>query len=506
MELIRRKIDTQTEKKIVTALIVSKVYLQEVVDILDLNYFQIPFVEKIAKWCIDFYLSYEDAPYKHIQDIFDRESERMDEDEAELIRKFLKDLSKRYAVDDEINVPYLLRDITIPFCRKRELEITNKNINYLLKNNDVQGAEDELRKFRKVQLNTSGWVNPFDEDIVYKYTGFDEDYLVKFPGDLGEFLGPYKRGWLVGITGPFKRGKTFFLREFAKLGVTSRKRVADFSLEMTTGQSVQRIYKTFTGYGDNEGIHIYPAFDCHKNQQGTCKYPERTNRFTLVDSNTGNIPAFSIDNPYRPCSYCRKSRPDRYEYALWYEGIERKELSANNVLNKAKILRKFGYDKYIRTKSYPRFTANLEDIKRDLDILETSEGFIPDIVLIDYADILRPEYEHLSGTEKEDRTWIALAQLASERGCLVVTPTQGTRDSIDANQLEAGKHTSKWVGKLGHVDAMLSLNQTRQEKEMGVMRIGEMMHRHKDFNDADSVTILQQLATGQANLDSYYQR
>ena len=156
-----------------------------------------------------------------------------------------------------------------------------------------------------------------------------------------------------------------------------------------------------------------------------------------------------------------------------------------------------------RIKSYPRFSANIMDIKRDLDLLEHVEGFVPDIIVVDYADILKPEDRSMAGIEKEDRSWIALAQMAAERHALVVAPTQVTKDAMDTQNISA-KHMARWVGKLGHVDVMATLNQSEEEKLLGRARIGIIAHRHANFTPSSNVTILQNLKLGQPNLDSEF--
>jgi len=133
------------------------------------------------------------------------------------------------------------------------------------------------------------------------------------------------------------------------------------------------------------------------------------------------------------------------------------------------------------------------------------DGFIADVIIVDYADILKPEDDAMEGIQKEDRTWIALAQLASERNALTFAPTQVTKAALEANLLKEA-HTARWVGKLGHVDAMLAISQTEEEKRMGRSRLSTMIHRHKDYDSSHTITLLQQLAIGQVHLDSDFIR
>jgi hypothetical protein len=121
--------------------------------------------------------------------------------------------------------------------------------------------------------------------------------------------------------------------------------------------------------------------------------------------------------------------------------------------------------------------------------------------VIDYADILKPEQEGQSGVDKEDLTWMRLSQLAGSRHALVVTATQLRKSALNAPQVKQSD-TALWVGKLGHVDCMLSLNQTEKEKKERVLRVGMMVHRYEEFSEESSCYILQKLRRGQVNLDS----
>jgi hypothetical protein len=270
---------------------------------------------------------------------------------------------------------------------------------------------------------------------------------------------------------------------------------------MTLKQKKQRIYKRFTAAGKKEEDYLYPVFDCVKNQRGSCELEVRTQSITLVDAH-GNPPAWDKDNPYRICSVCRGQENGDYEGATWHETLARPEYSPHSVNRTMNSFRdQIGH--LYRIKSYPRFSANIADIRRDLDLLEQVEGFVPDIIVVDYADILKPEERSVAGVEKEDRSWIALAQMAAIRHALVVAPTQVTKAAMDAINI-SGKHMARWVGKLGHVDVMMTLNQTEAEKLLGRARVGVIAHRHADFSPSLTVTILQQLKLGQPNLDSEF--
>jgi replicative DNA helicase len=161
----------------------------------------------------------------------------------------------------------------------------------------------------------------------------------------------------------------------------------------------------------------------------------------------------------------------------------------------------------LRLISYPAFSASLTDVEDDLEKLEIQEGFIPDIIIVDYADILAPEGKHREYRHQIDEIWKRLKGMAEERSCLVVTGSQSNRMSMDKEILEE-KDTAEDARKLAHTDVMLTLNQTSKEKEQGVWRVGILEHRWKKFNKRQQLMALQKFEIGQPILDGeiiYYE-
>ena len=479
-------------------MIVSTQFNQEIIDLLNLDYFTNSFIRKVARWCVDFFRSYEVAPFNHIQDIFNEEQSNLPEEDADLIQKILTDISKKYELDQGLNVGYSV-DQALRFFKKRELEITHGNIGILLEKGDIDGAEDQLNQFTKIAKVASGWIDPFSSEYCAEVFQ-NEEAMFKFPGKLGQFLGGYDRGWLVAIAASFKKGKTFFMQEMAVAAMQQRLKVAFFSLEMYRAASNERLYRRLLGAGSSEsGPAVYPCFDCVYNQDGSCNKPERTNSIPL--SINGKKPLFSYNNKYTSCTYCRTKYPKDYQLAWWKEVIDRPAFNKTNVQRQIDSMAKLYRNSY-RFKNYPRFSANTSDIIRDLDILERTDSFVPDVVIVDYADILRPEDNGpATGVEQLDATWKNLSRLAGERHALVVTASQITRAGMEKKQVKAGD-LAAWIGKLSHIDVFSSLQQTSEEKKDGIMRVGLLAHRYKDFDENSNCVILQKLDYGQVCLDS----
>jgi hypothetical protein len=264
---------------------------------------------------------------------------------------------------------------------------------------------------------------------------------------------------------------------------------------MSLNNMRKRIYMSLTGSSDIEGLTLFPCFDCLGNQSGTCQKDERCNHIKIPT-------VFDKRSKYKPCTYCKDNNEDGYEMALWNEIIDVPKCDYYIVKERVEALKKIG-KAGLWLETLPRFSASVSDLERKLDNLEYLYNFIPDVILIDYADILKSDDPGLKGVEKEDEVWMTLGRMASMRNCVVITATQLNRDSLNAKQVSAA-HSAKWVGKLGHVDVMLALNQTPAEKEMSIMRVSCIEHRHKDFIPTENCYVLQKYSSGIFHLDSYY--
>ena len=281
-------------------------------------------------------------------------------------------------------------------------------------------------------------------------------------------------------------------------------RVAFISLEMKKKNLKERLYKRITGFGSKTGedSFLFPTFDCQHNMIGTCTREERTNHIKLCDS-MEEKPEFDLDMEYRPCTYCRDNMIRDYKVTTWFEVFESPKFELKGTRRKLRAIETM-YGDNLRYISYPRFLAGISDIRRDLYLLEQHEGFIPDVIIVDYADILKPDTPGEKRNQIDD-IWKNLASMAAERHCIVFTASQGTRGSIYKSDMSQDD-LAEWIGKLAHVDIFLGLNQSPSEKESKVIRVNLLVHRHKESDENVSALMLQQLEVGQFSMDSHFYR
>jgi len=507
MAKIRRsEVDVEEEKKILIASITDTNFLKSILQILQPEHLKTGFSQKIYLWLADYYKRYGEAPRQMIQDIYNVRKSELDPEEATVIGVFLSNLSELY--EGSFNEGWYL-DQAEKYLKKRSLEVHTEKVQSLLNLGMVEEAEHEQTKFKKIARLTASYSNPASLEEIQKFSEAKDDRLFKFPGVLGDLFGWWDREWLIAIQAPYNVGKTWFLREIAVLSLIKRLRVFEFSLEMSERRVKARHYSRLTGLPHRkDGEMLYPVMDCYLNQIGKCKRHERTNNVILFDPESSKPKFENAPKNFQACTACRKDAALRKHYveASWFTTLKKELLSDDAISRKMKAFVKMYGDNH-RLKSFPRFSANLSDIERQLDIADYVEGFVPDVIIIDYADILAPEDRRITNDEMRlNETWMSLARMAAERHALVVTATQVKTHVVEKKQSRGkmGDASGSARAKYGHTDFVFAAMQTDEEKRMKTIRVNVIKGRDDDFNEKTEVRVLQSLELGQTIVDSEY--
>lgn len=498
----------EVERLIITGMIVNTSYLQRISKIYDKGYLQIDYARRIAEWCLEHLRNYGVAPQEHIEDIFNSRRRELDGQDS-FAAEFLRQLSKAHENRDSFNSEYLYEK-TRKYFHKRALLLLSERVEILALDGKISEAQEVLKNFRTVTTDISPWINPLDEGFISEaFSKLDANRLFQFPGRIGDLIGPLERGWLVGWLGPMKRGKTFWLFECGIRAAMQRLNTVIISLEMNAITNAMRIYRRMSSLPDTPGDYLIPIFDCLNNQDGTCGMPERArfNDTPLFDRDEKTKPKFSPSMDYRVCTYCRgnpRFTPAENPYIpdTWYKiaTIER-SLDIEEVRRCGKQFPMTFGGSRIRFRAYPAYSASISDLEGDLEILEFTEGFIPDVIVIDYADILIPPDRRLIERSALDSIWKGLKGLAEKRNCLVITASQSNRGAIQKHDIEQ-TDVAEDVRKIAHVDCMFGLNQKRSERSEMIMRVNVLAHRHRPFSDYRQALVLNQLDLGLPCIDS----
>ncbi len=493
-------VEFDTEGDIIIGVVISKTFATQIFPILKTEWLESDYAKVVYDWCKNYFKSYGNVPGKDVKEIFRTKLLQEDETKAALVGKFLSNISNKYAEASAFNAELRI-DQAIKYIEERSVLVRVDNCQRYIEMGRFDKAAEEMRTYRDVEKLTTGWINPFDKKFIRSVLlDEDEDEILVFPGALGKLVGPECRGYLTAVLGKMKGGKSFWLQEMVIHAILNKKKCLYFDFEMNEKRMEKRLLKRFLAYGRSDGFFDYPVFDCLKNQDGTCKSAMRTNKLKLLDS-SGNRPEYRQDMRYRPCTICR-GKSD-FVPCVWYKTLRRNLPSVAQITKKMEALEKV-YGNFLKIKSFPAGTVNTDRMRAEMDRLRYTDNFEPDFLAVDYPKLMKPEYPGLkTATERIDASWIALKGMTGEYKIGIAAGHQTTRKALKK------KHTqqddiSGFIDVLAHVDKMCAINQTWEEKDMGMMRISMLGHRDDDFNEERDVMVLQQRETGQTLLDSEF--
>lgn len=408
----------------------------------DVGLFDNRWANLIGGWAVAWYSQYNTAPGGNIEDVFDRwcaEGKR-DDETVQLAEKFLRYLSDDYMerpVADR-NTQYII-DRAGGYFEKCALKRLNEEIAEKLTTGDTGGIKKLITEFSPPNIGAGGFIEFGDQDAIRTAFEHEDECLVKYPGPLGEFLGSeFCRDGLISFMAPEKRGKTWWLIDLAWRAMCQRRRVAFFQVgDMSQNQTLRRM-----------GV--------------------RAARRPMV-AKTVHIPTAL----YAGGEVDREERV--FDRALsWKDAWA----GATRVIEQ-KIKSK---ESFLRLSTHPNSSISAMGI-RGLLLDWARLGWCADVVVIDYADILAPPVGTADTRDQINGTWKALRRISQEFHCLVVTATQADAASY-AQETLTRSNFSEDKRKLAHVTGMLGINQTEDEKEVGIMRLNWLARREAHYTES----------------------
>lgn len=444
-----RKYQASEERTILTALITHDGVLGAVAG--KLGKAAKPFASRwsnhIAQWCLSYYTKYQRAPGKHIKGLFLRFAQKSaDNESVELIERYLSGLSKEYARAREINEKFLI-DLASNYFDKVRLERLAEEIEHGIEVSDVDKAREALAGYEHLDFSHKAWLDPFtNESIKQTFRRSDEkESLVQFPGALGEFLSPhFERSGFVSFCGPDKRGKSFWLQEVVWRALKQRRRV---------------LYYVFGDMSEDEvNKRLYTRMLRRPWKGGKVRLPI-------------------------------KLTPNGKEVVVRYKEKEREPISPRSVAEAAAKLKQVCASKEsrLRLRCDGGMLVSAGDIETDVKKAAES-GWVPDVVVVDYADLLSPEPQTRTQDVRHqmNMSWLVLRRIGLEYGCLVVTATQ-TASTAYGSWLIRKRDFSEDKRKNAHVTGMIGINQTEGEggeKEKGIYRLNWVVLRNGGWTES----------------------
>tara|TARA_R110000782_G_scaffold184388_2_gene274721 strand:+ start:89126 stop:90436 length:1311 start_codon:yes stop_codon:yes gene_type:complete len=121
-------------------------------------------------------------------------------------------------------------------------------------------------------------------------------------------------------------------------------------------------------------------------------------------------------------------------------------------------------------KEFPTGGSNVNQLRALLVQLRLHSDFIPDLIIVDYLELLRPNRIIDSEYMAQQRIAEELRGLAVEQNVLLWTASQTNREARKVDII-TDAHLGDSYGKIRPADWVISLNQKQEEYDKGQMRI-----------------------------------
>lgn len=269
-------------------------------------------------------------------------------------------------------------------------------------------------------------------------------------------IGP-SPGTVFLVVAPLKRGKTWFLMHLGKWAMLQRKVVVHISLEMSEAKTRGRYYQSIFAITKRDTNVTVPRFE--RNRDGT-----------MADVTYEDIETLAYNDP---------------DIREKLSHLVKRQLSRRAEL---------------RIKGFPSGSLTMAGLEAYLDGLERFEGIRPDVLIIDY-----PELMMLNSKDAGDKRaatgqlFVNLRGLAQKRNLALIAASQTNRAGIGKKVIDE-QDLAEDVSKGFTVDTMVTYNQTAAEYKLGLARI--FVAANRDDEGRQTILISQSYKMGAFCVDS----
>lgn len=411
----------------------------------------------IASRIYEYIDRYKKAPKDHIADLMaDKIDEKANKREAGLYKDIL------YGIADQqegINSTYVLNQLET-FVKRQSLRSIALDVTKLLQKDTDESLEEAEALLTASRQQTASVFSPgLRLSNADRVLDFLDQQTQCFPTGIPELdkrgFGPTRKELWLYIAAA-KKGKTWMLIQLAKMAMIHRLKVCHITLEMSEERCAQR--------------YMQALFAMSKRKE------------------TQQVTKFTRDS---------LGRLDGFDEGEMKPKLAMEDPKIRDKL--AKRIKKFGprmLDNVI-VKQFPTSTLTVRQLEAYLDALESNERFIPDLLIIDYPDLM--DVDKNNYRLSIDEIYKQLRGIFVARNIAGAIVSQGNRASEKAKHVGSDNVAEAWA-KIAHADCIITYNQTVAERKMGLARL----HVAGGRNDEDKITLVisQNYAMGIFAVDS----
>ena len=404
---------------------------------------------KIAEAAFNHLRQYSQPPRHHLRDIFEDDLRKGADG-----RLLDNTLSAMEHAAPELQAEFILTTID-RFVRKRKLTLAIESASDALLDDDLEKAHGFIYKqdIGNAQQSPGIWLKDTNRMLGFMDKRDDDVFSSGITAlDERGVMPARKTMWL--FIAPPKRGKSWHLIEVGKMGLLQGKRVLHITLENSEELTAQR--------------YIQSLFAMSKDQTGSIRTPMFTRGaggHTTID--------FDVRTPDALANASRAKLSERLA----------------TLKHKAPLL----------IKEFPTSTLTIAQLNAYLDMLERTENFTPDLLLVDYPDLMAIDSANLR--IDTGRLFKELRGIAVKRNMALVTVTQGSKTAA-LSKTVTGTMVGEDYSKIATADTIVTYSQTAEERRVGLARM--LVDGARGAGDKYIVLVSQSYATGQFCLDSVF--
>ena len=404
----------------------------------------------VAERCIDYWAKHDQAPGVHMPDILSEIVEDQKHPKQKSYRRILHGLLD---IAPQVNTKYVLDRL---HAYKREQQLTKAIIETAgmlatkkeLAIGEVEEHWQNVLRSVPVEFDAGRRLDEFEVVLEYLQKNFSEFTTGVKELDRAGVV-PY-RGALMILIAVKGHGKSWWLINLGRHAIIQRKKVVHLSLEMSEEEIMLRYYQC---------LWTIPLREA-----------ERIAKTQWLDIRDNEVVAIKPVEVKADITFENRTIAQELEIQL----LERAHAARN-----------------IRIKRFPPQTLTPNGIRAYLDNLELTEGFIPDMLIVDYAGLMKTD----PNNQRIDigRNVMELRGIGVERNMAVVTAHQSSKEGAKAKSVRS-VHVSEDWSVVHTADTILTFSATEQEKSMGLGRL--YVEHNRSQKDHWGVVLTQALSHG----------
>jgi len=416
--------------------------------VVDAELFDTAAKRKIVKEALGYYHQFRKPIGDHLADVLDDELAGKNKEIYEDLLYGYSELSKT------INREFVMTELE-KFIRQQELKLSIKEAADLVVEDKLDEAEEVLRKSRNKQLKVfNPGISLAKPDAFLSFLDKEDEEI--FPIGIPHLdllkISPARKELFVFLALP-NAGKSWFLINAVRNALMRQLKVVHITLEMSEEKVAKRYLQNLFAISNSDNEVDIPKFE------------------------------FTENGDLRTIQYIRK-KVKSYKDA----DIKRYLMERTN---------RFRYNNLV-IKEFPTRSLTIKGLRSYLDNLINYYGFIPDILALDYPDLMRVQG---TGWEALSQLYADIRGIAVEYNIAVLAVTQSNREGKLETWLTDYNLSGDYT-KAAIADNLITYNQSMTENLMRMARLYNIKARNE--RKGDKIAITQQYQIGQFCLNSYF--